>query len=198
MAEKYQPPASASWWLCGRLASLHHIPHDITFSSFLLLPPRLVTALDHLGTGVGGVDGGVGARPRLRRPALTVRDAARDILLWRCHTVNTQNTTKLDRAQHPEPRQTVHHQHRGEEGASTLFYWINCIDIVVKMNQLFQFREETYIFSLFLVSIYIYLLLPHFSIYLQYLLLRFIIFQIPSKLNRSKKPNNNNATTETF
>ena len=48
------------------------------------------------------------------------------------------------------------------------------------------------------VSIYIYLLLPHFSIYLQYLLLRFIIFQIPSKLNRSKKPNNNNATTETF
>ena len=64
------------------------------------------------------------------------------------------------------------------------------------MNQLFQFREETYIFSLFLVSIHIYLLLPHFSIYLQYLLLRFIIFQIPSKLNRSKKPNNNNATTE--
>ena len=48
------------------------------------------------------------------------------------------------------------------------------------------------------VSIYIYLLLPHFSIYLQYLLLRFIIFQIPSILNRSKKPNNNNATTETF
>ena len=113
-------------------------------------------------------------------------------------TVNTQNTTQLDRAQHHEPRQTVHHQHRGEEGASTLFYWINCIDIVVKMNQLFQFREETYIFSLFLVSIYIYLLLPHFSIYLQYLLLRFIIFQIPSILNRSKKPNNNNATTETF
>ena len=100
---------------------------------------------------------------------------------------------------HLAPRaQTVHHQHQGEEGASTLFYWINCIDIVVKMNQLFQFREETYIFSLFLVSIYIYLLLPHFSIYLQYLLLRFIIFQIPSKLNRSKKPNNNNATTETF
>ena len=113
-------------------------------------------------------------------------------------TVNTQNTTQLDRTQHPEPRQTVHHQHRGEEGASTLFYWINWIDIVVKMNQLFQFREETYIFSLFLVSIYIYLLLPHFSIYLQYLLLRFIIFQIPSKLNRSKKPNNNNATAETF
>ena len=54
-------------------------------------------------------------------------------------TVNTQNTTQLDRAQHPEPRQTVHHQHRGEEGALTLFYWINCIDIVVKMNQLFQF-----------------------------------------------------------
>ena len=44
---------------------------------------------------------------------------------------------------HPAPRaQTVHHQHQGEEGASTLFYWINCIDnidIVVKMNQLFQF-----------------------------------------------------------
>ena len=60
---------------------MHHIPHDITFSSFLLLPPRLVTALDHLGAGVGGVGGGVGARPRLRRPALTVRDAARDILL---------------------------------------------------------------------------------------------------------------------
>ena len=60
---------------------MHHIAHDITFSSFLLLPHRLVTALDHLGTGVGGVDGGVGARPRLRRPALSVRDAAGDILL---------------------------------------------------------------------------------------------------------------------
>ena len=60
---------------------MHHIPHDKTFSSFLLLPPRLVTALAHLGAGVGGVGGGVGARPRLRRPALAVRDAAGDILL---------------------------------------------------------------------------------------------------------------------
>ena len=137
MAEKYQPPASASWWLCGRLASLHQIPHDKTFSSFLLPPPRLVTALAHLGAFVRGVGGGVGARPRLRRPALTVRDAARDILLWRCHSGHHTAGPR------PAPRaQTVHHQHQGEEGASTLFYWINCIDnidIVVKMNQLFQF-----------------------------------------------------------
>ena len=60
---------------------MHHIPHDKIFSPFLLPPPRLATALAHLGAGVGGVGGGVGARPRLRRPALTVRDAARDILL---------------------------------------------------------------------------------------------------------------------
>ena len=79
------------------------------------------------------------AQAPARWPALAVRDAARYILLWRCHTVNTQDTTQLDRTKHPEPRQTVHHQHRGEEGALTLFYWINCIDIVVKMNQLFQF-----------------------------------------------------------
>ena len=90
---------------------MHHIPHDITFSSFLLLPPRLVTALDHLGTGVGGVGGGVGARPRLRRggqPSLSgmlletyCSDAAT------LSTVNTQNTTQLDRTQHPEPRQST-------------------------------------------------------------------------------------------
>ena len=38
---------------------MHHIPHDITFFSFLLLPSRLATALAHLGAGVGGVGGGV-------------------------------------------------------------------------------------------------------------------------------------------
>ena len=90
---------------------MHHIPRDITFFSFLLLPSRLASALAHLGAGVGGVDGGVGARPRLRRggqPSLSgmlletyCSDAAT------LSTVNTQNTTQLDRAQHPDPRQST-------------------------------------------------------------------------------------------
>ena len=90
---------------------MHHIPHDKIYSPFLLPPPRLATALVHLDAGVGGVGGGVGARPRLRRsgqPSLSgmlletyCSDAAT------LSTVNTQNTTQLDRAQHPDPRQST-------------------------------------------------------------------------------------------
>ena len=145
MAEKYQPPASASWWLCARLASIaSHSTWQNIFS------------FSAAATSPGHCTGSPWRRCRrgwwwCRGPAQAPRgqpSLSGMLLETYCSdaatlsTVNTQNTTQLDRTQHHEPRQTVQHQHRGEEGASTLFYWINCIDnidIVVKMNQLFQF-----------------------------------------------------------
>ena len=169
MAEKYHPPASASWWLCGRLASLHHIPHDITLAQ---VSEGLMV--------VSGPGPGSGGQHSLSGMLL-------ETLLWRCHAVNTQGHHTA--GPRPAPRaQTDSPPPTPRRGRSINIVLLN------KLHWQYWHRRK----NESTVSIYIYLLLPHFSIYLQYLLLRFIIFQIPSILNRSKKPNNNNATTETF
>ena len=125
-------------------------------------------------------------RPRLQRPALAVRDAAGDIFQDPAPLPTLRTPRSWTAPSTPSPDSPPPTPRRGSS--------INIV-LLNKLHWQYWHRRRK---NESIVSIYIYLLLLHFPIYLQYLLLRFIIFQIPSILNRSKKPNNNNATTETF